>query len=59
MKQFTYHKHEIKNIKNLFTIHILQVLKSVYQNNDSLSKNCLKSYVFDPFSKRVKGGDLR
>ena len=52
MKQFTYHKHEIKNIKNLCIFHILQVLKS------SLSKNCLKSYVFDPFSKRVKGGDL-
>ena len=30
----------------------------IYKNNDSLSKNCLKSYVFDPFSKRVKGGDL-
>lgn len=27
-KKITYHKHEINNIQNLFTIHILQFLKS-------------------------------
>ena len=59
MKKFTYHKHGIKNIKNLFTIHILHVLKSFYKNNDPLSKNCLKRYVFNPFLKPVKDGDLR
>ena len=48
-----------KNIKNLFTIHILQVLKSFHKNNDPLSKNCLKRYVFNPFLKPVKDGDLR
>ena len=57
MKKFTYHKHGIKNIKNLFTIHfVLHVLKSFYKNNDPLSKNCLKRYVFNPFSKPVKDG---
>ena len=59
MKKFTYHKHGIKNVKNLFTIHILHVLKSFYKNNDPLSKNCLKRYVFNPFLKPVKDGDLR
>ena len=44
--------------KNLFTIHILQVLKSFHKNNDPLSKNCLKRYVFNPFLKPVKDGDL-
>ena len=33
MKKCTY-KNEIKNIKNLFTIHILHVLKSLYKHND-------------------------
>ena len=56
MKKFTYHKHGIKNIKNLFTIHILHVLKSFYKNNDPLSKNWIKRYVFNPFSKPVKDG---
>ena len=46
-------------IKNLFTIHILLVLKSFYKNNDPLSKSCLKRYVFNPFLKPVKDGDLR
>ena len=46
-------------IKNLFTIHILRVLKSFYKNNDPLSKNCLKRYVFNPSLKPVKDGDLR
>ena len=59
MKKFTYHKHGIKNIKNLFTIHILHVLKSFYKNNDPISKNCLKRYVFNPFLKPVEDGDLR
>ena len=60
MKKFTYHKHGIKNIKNLFTIHfVLHVLKSFYKNNDPLSKNCLKRYVFNSFLKPVKDGDLR
>ena len=58
MKKCAY-KHEIKNIKNLFTIHILHVLKSLYKHNHPLSKNCLKRYVFDPFLKPVKDGDLR
>ena len=47
MKKFTNHKH------------ILHVLKSFYKNNDPLSKNCLKRYVFNPFLKPVKDGDLR
>ena len=59
MKKFTHHKRGIKNIKNLFTIHILHVLKSLYKNNDPLSKNSLKRYVFNPFLKPVKDGDLR
>ena len=46
-------------IKNLFTIHILHFLKSFYINNDPLSKNCLKRYVFNPFLKPVKDGYLR
>ena len=48
------------NVKltNLLTIHILRVLKSFYKNNDPLSKNCLKRYVFNPFLKPVKDGDL-
>ena len=46
-------------IKNLFTIHILRVLKSFYKNNEPLSKNCVKRYVFNPFLKAVKDGDLR
>ena len=59
MKYFTYHKHGIKKyFKNLFTIHILQVLKSFYKNKDPLSKNCPKIYVFSPFLKPVKDGDL-
>ena len=45
--------------KNLFKIHILQVLESSYLNNDALSKNCLKRYVFNPLLKLVKDGDLR
>ena len=50
----------IEYIKNLFTIHhILQVRKSFYKNNAPLSKNCLKRYVFNPFLKPVKDGDLR
>ena len=59
MTKITYHKHEIKNIQNLFTIHIVHVLKSFYKNNDPLSKNCLKRYVFNSFLKPVKDGDLR
>ena len=47
-----------KYLKNLFTIHILQVLKSFYKNKDPLSKNCPKIYVFSPFLKPVKDGDL-
>ena len=31
-------------------------LQSIY---DPLSKNCLKRYVFNPFLKPVKDGDLR
>ena len=58
MKKCTY-KHEIKNIKSLFTIHILHVLKSLYKHNDPPSKNCLNRYVFNPFLKPVKDGDLR
>ena len=46
-------------MKNLFTIHILQVLKSFYKNNDQLSQNYLKRYVFNPFLKPVNDGDLR
>ena len=49
---------ELKNIKNLFTIHILQVLRSFYRNNDPVSKTCLKGYVFNPFLKPVKDGNL-
>ena len=49
---------ELKNIKNLFTIHILQVLRSFYRNNDPVSKTCLKGYVFNPFLKPVKDGDF-
>ena len=49
---------ELKNIKNLFTIHILQVLRSFYRNNDPLSKTCLKGYVLNPFLKPVKDVDL-
>ena len=45
-------------IKNLFTIHILHVLKSFYINNDPLSKNCLKRYVFNPFLKMVTYANL-
>ena len=30
-----------------------------YKNNDSLSKNCLKRYVFNSFLKPVKDCDLR
>ena len=37
---------------------MLQVLKSSYKNNDPLSKICLKRYVFNPFLKPVKEGDL-
>ena len=59
MTKITYHKHEIKNIQNLFTIHIVHVLKSFYINNDPLSKNCLERYVFYPFLIPVKDGDLR
>ena len=59
MTKITYHKHEIKNIQNLFTIHIVHVLKSFYKNNDPLSKNCLERYVFYPFLIPVKDGDLR
>ena len=45
---------------NLFTIIILQDLNhTVYKNNDPLSKNCLKRYVFNSFLKPVKDGDLR
>ena len=59
----TYHKYGIKKIKNLFTIHILQVLKAFYKNNNplslSLSKYFIKMYVFNPFLKPVKDGDLR
>ena len=50
---------ENRNIENLFTIHILQVLKSFYKSSDPLSKNCLKRCVFNPFLKPVKDGDLR
>ena len=46
-------------MKYIFTIHILQVIKSFYKNNDPLSKNCLKRYVFNPFLKPVNDGDLR
>ena len=49
---------ELKNIKNLFTIHILQVLRSFYRNNDPLSKTCLKGYVLNPFLKPVEDVDL-
>ena len=45
--------------EKIFTIHILHVLKSFYKNNDPLYKNCIKRYVFNPFLKPVKGGDLR
>ena len=58
MKKFTYHKHEIKNIKNLFTVHIVHVVKSFYKNNDPISKNCLKRYVFNPFLKMVTCANL-
>ena len=62
-KWITYHKYGTKKIKNLFTTHILQVLKAFYKNNNplslSLSKNFIKMYVFNPFLKPVKDGDLR
>ena len=58
MKKFTYHKHEIKNIKNLFTVHIVHVVKSFYKSNDPISKNCLKRYVFNPFLKMVTCANL-
>ena len=58
MKKFTYHKHEIKTIKNLFTVHIVHVVKSFYKNNDPISKNCLKRYVFNPFLKMVTCANL-
>ena len=46
-------------MRNLFTIHILQVLKSFYKNNDQLSQNYLKRYVFNFFLEPVNDGDLR
>ena len=39
-------------------IHV-QILKSIYNNVDLPSKNCAKRYVFSPFLKLVKDGDLR
>ena len=38
-------------------IHV-QVLTSFYKNIDLLSKNCAKGYVFSPFLKLIKDGDL-
>ena len=62
IKLFTYHKHEIKNVKDIFTIHMLHVLKSFYKTNDPFSKKFLKIKIcFQSFLKikPVKDVDLR
>ena len=58
-KEKKWNNLHITNIKNLFTIHIQHVLKSFHKNNDPLSKNYIKRYVFNPLLKPVKGGDSR
>ena len=47
----------MKSISNHY-ITGLKIIK-FYKNNDPLSKNCLKRYVFNSFLKPVKDGDLR